>query len=198
MKITVVFALTFLTNLMLALAQESDAGNAVLQTERDLATAYLKSDTDGIAQGVMEDYTLANSTGKITTRADDIGEAKKTDPKYEIFENYDMKVRVHGDAAVVTGKTHTKGISGGKPFNSRFQFTGTIVKDGGRWRLLASHASKLPAKEKQIAISEIQSGSRPPSGLARKRASVKCNRAASTWSRRRATTNPMPQVVLTS
>jgi len=53
---------------MLALAQESDEGNAVLQTERDLATAYLKSDADGIAHGVMEDYTLTNSMGKITTR----------------------------------------------------------------------------------------------------------------------------------
>jgi hypothetical protein len=35
----------------------------------------------------MEDYTLTNSMGKITTRGDDIGEAKKNDPKYEIFEN---------------------------------------------------------------------------------------------------------------
>ncbi len=85
--------------------------------------------------------------GKITTRADDIGEAKKNDPKYEIFENYDMKVRVHGDTAVVTGKTHTKGVSGGKPFDFQFQFTDTFVKDGGRWRLLAGHVSKLPAKQ---------------------------------------------------
>jgi ketosteroid isomerase-like protein len=147
MKIAAVFALTFLTSLMLALAQESDEANAVLQTERDLATAYLKSDADGIAQGVMEDYTLTNSIGKITTRADDIGEAKKNDPKYEIFENYDMKARVHGDTAVVTGKTHTKGVSGGKPFDFQFQFTDTFVKDGGLWRLLAGHVSKLPAKE---------------------------------------------------
>ena len=148
MKITVVFTLTFLTSLMLALAQESDAGERVLQTERDLAMAYQRGEADAIAQGVMEDYTLTNSMGKVTTRADDIAEAKKNDPKYEIFENYDMKARVHGDAAVVTGKTHTKGISGGKPFDSVFQFTDTFVKDGGRWRLLASHASKLPAKQK--------------------------------------------------
>jgi ketosteroid isomerase-like protein len=86
--------------------------------------------------------------GKITTRADDIGEARKNDPKSEIFENYDMKVRVHGDTAVVTGKMHTKGISGGKPFDAQFQFTDTFVKDGGRWRLLAGHVSKLPAEVK--------------------------------------------------
>jgi ketosteroid isomerase-like protein len=148
MKITALFALTFLASVLAVSAQESDEANAVLQTERDLAAAYQRSDADGIAQGVMEDYTLTHSTGKVTTRADDIAEAKKNDPKYEIFENYDMKARVHGDAAVVTGKTHTKGISGGKPFDWQFQFTDTFVKDGGRWRLLASHASKLPATEK--------------------------------------------------
>jgi ketosteroid isomerase-like protein len=148
MKITAVFALTFLTSLPLAFAQESDEGNKVLQTERELAAAYQGSDAEAIAQGVMEDYTLTNSMGKVTTRADDIAEAKKNDPKYEIFENYDMKVRVHGDSAVVIGKTHTKGISGGKPFDSQFQFTDTFVKDGGRWRLAGSHASKLPAKVK--------------------------------------------------
>jgi ketosteroid isomerase-like protein len=146
MKIATVFALTFLAS-SLVFAQESDEANAVLQTERDLAAAYQRGDADGIAQGVMEDYTLTNSMGKITTRADDIDEARKNDPKYEIFENYDMKARVHGDTAVVTGKTHTKGISGGKPFDLQFQFTDTFVKDGGRWRLLAGHVSKLPAKE---------------------------------------------------
>ena len=113
MKIATVFALTFLTSLPLAFAQESDQANAILQMERDLAAAYQRSNADAIAQGVMEDYTLTNSMGKITTRADDIGEARRNDPKYEIFENYDMKVRVHGDTAVVTGKTHTKGSSGG-------------------------------------------------------------------------------------
>ena len=147
MKIPAVFTLTFLTTLLIAFAQETDEANAVLQTERDLANSYLRSDADAIAQGVMEDYTLTNSMGKITTRVDDIGEARKNDPKYEIFENYDMKVRLHGDTAVVTGKTHTKGISDGKPFDFQFQFTDTFVKDGGRWRLLAGHVSKLPATE---------------------------------------------------
>jgi ketosteroid isomerase-like protein len=147
MKIFALFALMFLTSFPLVFAQENDEANAVLQTERDLANSYQKGDADAIAQGVMEDYTLTNSMGKVTTRADDIAEAKKNDPKYEIFENYDMNARVHGDTAVVTGKTHTKGISGGKPFDFQFQFTDTFVKDGGRWRLLAGHVSKLPTTE---------------------------------------------------
>ncbi|PYK12767.1 MAG: hypothetical protein DME64_15475 [Verrucomicrobia bacterium] len=56
-------------------------------------------------------------------------------------------MRVRGDTAVVMGRTHTKGVSGGKPFDLQFQFTDTFVKKGGHWRLLAGHVSKLPAKE---------------------------------------------------
>ena len=148
MKTVAVFALVNLASSLLMFGQESDEQNAVLQTERALCTAYAKSDADAIARGVMEDYTITHATGKITTRADDINEAKKNDPKYEIFENHDMKARVHGDTAVVTGQTHTKGLSGGKPFDSEFQFTDTCIRDRGRWRLLAGHVSKLPPIEK--------------------------------------------------
>ena len=78
MRTTTVFALAFLASSLLVSAQESDEANAVLQTERDLAMAYQRGDADRIAQGVMEDYTLTSSTGKVTTRSDDIAEAKKT------------------------------------------------------------------------------------------------------------------------
>jgi len=68
---------------------------------------------------------------------------KKRNPKYEIFENHDMKVRVRDRAAVVTGITHPKGISGGQPFDAEFRFTDTFVKDHGRWRLCAGQAVKI-------------------------------------------------------
>jgi ketosteroid isomerase-like protein len=121
------------------------AGNEddVLRAEHELALCYQNSDAACIEQGVMEDYILINSRGKIGTRADDLAEAKKGDPKYEIFENHDMKARVHGDSAVVTGVTQTKGISGGQPFDAEFRFTDTFVKDHGRWRLWAGQAMKI-------------------------------------------------------
>ena len=115
----------------------------VLRAEHELALCYQNSDAACIEQGVMEDYILINSRGKISTRADDLAEAKKGDPKYEIFENHDMKARVHGDSAVVTGVTHTKGISGGQPFDAEFRFTDTFVKDRGRWRLWAGQVMKI-------------------------------------------------------
>ena len=133
------FSLLIVPFISLQAGDEDD----VLRAEHELALCYQNSDAACIEQGVMEDYILINSRGKISTRADDLAEAKKGDPKYEIFENHDMKARVHGDSAVVTGVTQTKGISGGQPFDAEFRFTDTFVKDNGRWRLWAGQAMKM-------------------------------------------------------
>jgi ketosteroid isomerase-like protein len=133
------FSLLIVPFISLQAGDEDD----VLRAEHELALCYQNSDAACIEQGVMEDYILINSRGKISTRADDLAEAKKSDPKYEIFENHDMKARVHGDSAVVTGVTQTKGISGGQPFDAEFRFTDTFVKDHGRWRLWAGQAMKI-------------------------------------------------------
>jgi ketosteroid isomerase-like protein len=137
------FAVTVVSIGLASSALGATPEEEVLKAERDLAEVYQRSDAAGIERGVMEAYRLTNSRAKITTRADDLEEARKVDPKYEIFENHDMQVRVHGDTAVVVGITHTKGISGGKPFDAQFQFTDTFVKDNGRWRLFAGHATKI-------------------------------------------------------
>jgi ketosteroid isomerase-like protein len=134
--------------ILMAHAASASPEEEVLQTERDLAKVYQRSDAVGIERGVTQDYRLTNSHGKISTRADDISDAKKVDPKYEIFENQDMQVRVHGPTAVVTGITHAKGTSGGEPFDARFQFTDTFIKDNGRWRLFAGHATKMSPEVK--------------------------------------------------
>jgi hypothetical protein len=79
-----------------------------------------------------------------TTRADDIGHARKG-TIYEVFENHDMKVRLHGDAALITGRTTVKGTAGETPFATEFQFTDTLVRQDGRWRVAASHVSRISA-----------------------------------------------------
>lgn len=146
MKIDAVLAIALFLSLPSIFAGNAAEETAVLQAEREICNAYLKGDVEAITRNVMEDYTVTNSRGEITGRDQDIDDAKKRDPKYEIFENHDMKVRVYGDTAVVTGRTHLKGISGAKPFDSEIQFTDTLIKDNGRWRLLAVHASNLPKK----------------------------------------------------
>ena len=122
----------------------SDESAAVLQAERDGCGAYLRGDADKIANFLTDNYTLTNSKGEISTAADDIEDAKSGRVRYDVFENYDMKVRIYDDhTAVVTGKTKVKGNAQGKPIDIIVQFTDTFVKQSGRWRLAAGHVSRL-------------------------------------------------------
>ena len=122
----------------------TDESAAVLQAEREGCAAYLHGDAGKIANFLTDDYTLTNSKGEITTAADDIEDAKSGRVHYDVFENYDMKVRIYDDhTAIVTGKTKVKGNAQGKPIDIIIQFTDTFVKQGGRWRLAAGHVSRL-------------------------------------------------------
>ena len=130
--------------MQITLAQTEERSAAtVLQVERELCDAYRKGDTMAIERLVMPDYTVTTSDGKVTGRAQDLEDARKHDPTYDIFETHDMKVRLHGDTAVVIGRVHLKGTSGSKPFEAELQFTDTFTRDRGAWRLFAVHVSKL-------------------------------------------------------
>src|SRR5437867_9651186 len=118
---------------------------AVLQAERDGCTAYINVDAEKIANFLTEDYTLTNSKGEISGCADDIADATSGKVHYDVFENYHMKVRLYGDsAAVVTGRTKLKGVYDGKTVDKIVQFTDTLVKQNGQWRLAARHVSPVP------------------------------------------------------
>lgn len=116
---------------------------AIVQTLHDACKAYLDGDVSRIEYLLTDDFTLTDADGVVTTRADDIQHAKNGTLKYTIFENSEMKVRLHGDAAVVTGITKVAGMAGTTSFAATFQFTDTMVREGGRWRVAASHISRV-------------------------------------------------------
>ncbi len=122
----------------------TDETAAVLAAEKEGCLAYQNGDAEKIAQFLNGDYTLTDSKGEITKAADDIADAKTGKAKYDVFENYDMQVRVYNHAtAIVLGKTKVKGTYEGKPVDIVVQFTDTFVKQEGQWRLAAGHVSRL-------------------------------------------------------
>jgi len=114
----------------------------ILQAEREICGAYEREDADWLEQHLDPTFTLTSSTGKVTTRADEVADLRGG-TKYDVFRNRDSKVRVYGDAAVVTGITRVEGKSDGKPYALDFQFTDTYIRKDGGWTIVASHASRL-------------------------------------------------------
>jgi hypothetical protein len=61
--------------------------------------------------------------------------------KIDNLEIDDVKARVFGHSAVVTGRTHGVGEFEGFAYDVVIRFTDTFVRREGRWQAVASHAS---------------------------------------------------------
>jgi len=60
--------------------------------------------------------------------------------------NDDFRVRVYGDAAVVTLRIAEKSKSKGKDISGQVRVTDTFIKLAGRWQVVAEHASRIAQK----------------------------------------------------
>jgi ketosteroid isomerase-like protein len=128
-----------------ASAAPADDEREIRHVESALCDAIRTGDADAIGRLEDETYTLTNSHSEVTTRADDVADAKKG-VKYSEFRNHEQTIRLYGDAAIVLGVTSVKGTSAGKPFAQDFRFTDTYVHRADGWKIAASHATKVEKK----------------------------------------------------
>jgi hypothetical protein len=124
----------------------SKSEEAVIKTLQKICKAYETKETGVLLDFMTADFTLTASDGTITTRDDEIKELKSGKVTYQLFENRDMKVRLYEKTAIVTGRTVVKGEYEKSPIEAEFQFTDTLVFQGGRWWIAASHASRIKPK----------------------------------------------------
>jgi ketosteroid isomerase-like protein len=64
----------------------------------------------------------------------------------QVAELSELKVRIHGDTAIVTGAYHEKGESNGERYEYRDRLTDVWMKVGSKWQVVASHHS-APSKQ---------------------------------------------------
>ena len=118
----------------------------IRRVEAEICQAFQRGDAASLRPLLDDGFILTSSTGVVTDLQQNLDEVRARDPAYDEFRNHDQVVRLHGDAAIVTGITTVKGHSGGESFAKDFQFTDTWVRRDGRWLLAASHASALAGR----------------------------------------------------
>jgi hypothetical protein len=141
----VVGAMILLATAAGAVAREARSDEReILRVEAILCAAFEKGDADTLRNHLDSRFTLTSSRGEVSDLAQNLDEVARRDPFYDVFRNHEQKIRLYRDAAIVTGITTVKGHSAGQSFDGDFQYTDTWVRENGRWKLAASHASRLP------------------------------------------------------
>src|SRR5271165_4786500 len=96
--------------------------------------AGIKKDFAALDRVLADDYASIDEEGKVQTKAEGIAALKSGEDVNLSQILSDMKVRVYGDTAVVTGKAVATGTHKGQPIGGTFMFTDVWVKHGSSWR----------------------------------------------------------------
>ena len=124
----------------------TDSNQELAEIQQRLAKAWVTADRAAIEHIIAPDWTVTGADGRVSTRGDVLRDAFETKVhRIMAIEIDDVRVRMFGAAAVVTGRTHGRGEYGNVPYDVTIRFTDVFVRRDGRWQAVASHASLLTA-----------------------------------------------------
>lgn len=126
-------------------AQEKSDAATVRSLEMKWTESYRQHKIDILSSLLSDEFVITIEDGSVYSKAGYISHSADSAVHVQIAELSDLKVRLHGDTAIVTGAYHEKGDSSGKPYEYHDRLTDVWMKIGGRWQVIASHYS-VPSK----------------------------------------------------
>ncbi|HEX3197176.1 MAG TPA: nuclear transport factor 2 family protein [Propionibacteriaceae bacterium] len=129
-----------------AYSQSANADEqAVLKAYHALDHGQFKKDRATMERLMADDYSYTHSNGEVNDKSADIKETMSEDIKWTDSKSEDLKVRMYGDVAVVTGQLTLTGSAQNYVAGPR-RFTEIWVKHGGRWLNVGGQTTLVPSK----------------------------------------------------
>lgn len=124
-----------------SLAQKSSSGTEILALEKKWTQAYKRHEIDLLSSLLADDFIITVEDGSTYGKEGYITHTADPSVHVDVAEMSDLRVRMHGNTAVVTGAYHEKGKSKGKDYEYRDRLTDVWMNVGGKWQVIASHYS---------------------------------------------------------
>jgi len=116
---------------------------AKLEDERN--DALVRADMATLNRLTPDDYTFIDRRGNFLDKKEALGRVKSGQAKMISMTSFDLKVRLYGNTAIVTGRTDVKATMNGRDNSGTVLFTRVYVRRGGRWDSVA-YEQTLAAK----------------------------------------------------
>jgi ketosteroid isomerase-like protein len=124
---------------------KADSDAAISQTLQAMEQAWLdaekNNDAAAFEQIVADDWIAVNPDGKSQTKAERAAEIKTAHVVSATLG--DMRVRVFGDTAVVTGTDDEITMTDGKKSSDHYVWTDVFLKRNGKWLAVASQTAQI-------------------------------------------------------
>lgn len=131
-------------------ARQSKTQIELMQLEREIGAANIRRDKAFFERIEADEFIFTDSGGGLTTRTEDVASLDKPAGDFKLVSYVvdEMKVFVYGKTAVVTGRTTTVSRGKDREITNKSRFTDVFVRRGGRWQIVAGHASRIREPQK--------------------------------------------------
>ena len=122
--------------------------NSVLTQEveklnRQWMESYVRRDTDFLERYLADDYVSTFPDGAVLDKNGEIEALKSGAVALIEMTPSEMKVRIYGEAAVITGQSTIKAKVNGQEVSGEYRFTDVWSKQGDRWLAVASQVTRI-------------------------------------------------------
>jgi ketosteroid isomerase-like protein len=158
LKRTLIIAAIIIAFAGMATAQSQDkksegAGKAeqeVAALNRAWADAIARGDMAALDRLFASDMTVTSGNGTVRNKAQEMDDLRPSaDIKTYFFNTDDVRVRVYGDAAVVTGHAKWRINLKGRDVDNERRYTLVFIKQQGGWQIVAQQLSRIAPPQPQ-------------------------------------------------
>jgi hypothetical protein len=123
---------------------QADATTTLVDLEHRLAQAWVERDRAFIDALLAPEWAVTDASGAVLTKLMVLEQTfASSERRIDSMVIDDVKVRIFGQAAVVTGRTRASGSYQGQRATATLRFTDVFVFRNGKWMIVASHGSSL-------------------------------------------------------
>jgi ketosteroid isomerase-like protein len=126
--------------------KKSDMEQELSKLEKEFTQAIVKNDPDTIERFIADDWIIIDADGGIIDKERFLGAIKSGALTHEMMEADNIRIRIYGESAVVTGLIRTKGKFMGQDFSTHERATDVFVRDDGRWQCVLSQLTRFTKK----------------------------------------------------
>jgi ketosteroid isomerase-like protein len=124
----------------------------VRRVESEWGDAFEQRDFAALDRIMADEYILTDPLGSVRGKAETLTALETNEVLFESTRSDDVKVRINGDTAVVTGRSTFKGRYKGWSMAGRYQYTDVLVKRNDSWQAVSSHITALGASTLRMRV----------------------------------------------
>jgi ketosteroid isomerase-like protein len=110
----------------------------------DWDKAIVRKDKAAIASNMAEDFRQINSSGEVANKESFVRDITSADLTIDPYTVDDFNVRVYGDVALLSGRTHMTGREDGKAFKTQYIYIDIYRRVGDEWLVCSVQTTRLP------------------------------------------------------